>query len=60
MSVGADSNGSGVVALMELLAIMKKFYEKPSTRPNYHMVSTFRCSLSLDCIVLRTFFSGLR
>ncbi|CAJ0962717.1 unnamed protein product, partial [Mesorhabditis belari] len=37
LSPGSDSNGSGVVALLELLAILKKFYDKPSTRPPYNL-----------------------
>ncbi|CAD6186346.1 unnamed protein product [Caenorhabditis auriculariae] len=35
---GSDSNGSGIVALLELLAVFSKFYEKPSTRPPYNLV----------------------
>ncbi|XGW22707.1 hypothetical protein V3C99_005150 [Haemonchus contortus] len=37
-AVGADSNGSGIVALLELLAIFRKLYEKPSTRPPFNLV----------------------
>uniref|UniRef100_A0A1I7XHY7 BOS complex subunit NCLN n=1 Tax=Heterorhabditis bacteriophora TaxID=37862 RepID=A0A1I7XHY7_HETBA len=35
---GSDSNGSGVVMLLELLAIFRKFYEKSATRPPYNLV----------------------
>ncbi|KAK5985321.1 Nicalin [Trichostrongylus colubriformis] len=38
VAVGADSNGSGVVVLLELLAIFRKLYEKPSTRPPFNLV----------------------
>ncbi|ETN73719.1 hypothetical protein NECAME_00808 [Necator americanus] len=37
-AVGADSNGSGVVVLLELLAIFRKLYEKPTTRPPFNLV----------------------
>ncbi|EPB75195.1 hypothetical protein ANCCEY_05709 [Ancylostoma ceylanicum] len=37
-AVGADSNGSGVVVLLELLAIFRKLYEKPATRPPFNLV----------------------
>ncbi|KAK6016907.1 hypothetical protein OSTOST_17605, partial [Ostertagia ostertagi] len=37
-AVGADSNGSGVIVLLELLAIFRKLYEKPSTRPPFNLV----------------------
>uniref|UniRef100_A0A0K0CXR1 DUF4347 domain-containing protein n=1 Tax=Angiostrongylus cantonensis TaxID=6313 RepID=A0A0K0CXR1_ANGCA len=39
IAVGADSNGSGVVVLLELLAIFRKFYEKTSTKPPFNLVS---------------------
>uniref|UniRef100_A0A1I7U481 Nicalin n=1 Tax=Caenorhabditis tropicalis TaxID=1561998 RepID=A0A1I7U481_9PELO len=38
ISPGADSNGSGVVALLELLAVLSKFYDSPSTRPPYNLL----------------------
>ncbi|EGT47961.1 CBN-NRA-2 protein [Caenorhabditis brenneri] len=38
VSPGADSNGSGVVALLELLAVLSKFYDSPSTRPPYNLL----------------------
>lgn len=38
MAVGSDSNGSGIVALLELLAILSPFYDKPSTKPQYNLV----------------------
>uniref|UniRef100_A0A8R1HXY5 BOS complex subunit NCLN n=1 Tax=Caenorhabditis japonica TaxID=281687 RepID=A0A8R1HXY5_CAEJA len=38
VSPGADSNGSGVVALLELLAVLSKFYDTPSTRPPYNLL----------------------
>ncbi|CAJ0592526.1 unnamed protein product [Cylicocyclus nassatus] len=37
-AVGADSNGSGVVVLLELLAIFRKLYEKPVTRPPFNLI----------------------
>ncbi|VDL61780.1 unnamed protein product [Nippostrongylus brasiliensis] len=37
-AVGADSNGSGVVVLLELLAIFRKLYDKASTRPPFNLV----------------------
>ncbi|CAJ0577731.1 unnamed protein product, partial [Mesorhabditis spiculigera] len=37
LGTGTDSNGSGVVALLELLAILKKFYDRTSTRPKYNV-----------------------
>ncbi|VDM69888.1 unnamed protein product, partial [Strongylus vulgaris] len=37
-AVGADSNGSGIVVLLELLAIFRKLYEKPATRPPFNLV----------------------
>ncbi|CAI4230951.1 unnamed protein product [Auanema sp. JU1783] len=36
--VGSDSNGSGIVALLELLAVFNKFYENASTRPPYNLI----------------------
>lgn len=38
VSPGADSNGSGIVALLELLAVLSKFYDSPSTRPPYNIL----------------------
>ncbi|CAB3410840.1 unnamed protein product [Caenorhabditis bovis] len=38
LSPGSDSNGSGIVALLELLAVLSKFYDKPSTRPPYNLL----------------------
>lgn len=38
VAVGADSNGSGVVVLLELLAIFRKLYEKASTRPPFNLI----------------------
>uniref|UniRef100_A0A1I7ZA51 BOS complex subunit NCLN n=1 Tax=Steinernema glaseri TaxID=37863 RepID=A0A1I7ZA51_9BILA len=38
LSPGADSNGSGMVALFELMAIFQRFYENAATRPKYNML----------------------
>lgn len=38
LSSGSDSNGSGVVALLELLAVFSRLYASASTRPKYNMV----------------------
>ncbi|PIC50582.1 hypothetical protein B9Z55_001427 [Caenorhabditis nigoni] len=38
ISTGTDSNGSGIVALLELLAVLSKFYDTPSTRPPYNLL----------------------
>uniref|UniRef100_A0A914CII5 BOS complex subunit NCLN n=1 Tax=Acrobeloides nanus TaxID=290746 RepID=A0A914CII5_9BILA len=38
LSVGADSNGSGIAALLELLAIFQRFYTNPSNRPKFNMI----------------------
>lgn len=38
VSPGSDSNGSGVVALLELLAVLSKFYDTPSTRPPFNLL----------------------
>ncbi|VDN50259.1 unnamed protein product [Dracunculus medinensis] len=38
LSQGADSNGSGVAALLELLAILSQFYASTVTRPKYNIV----------------------
>ncbi|KJH44822.1 Nicastrin [Dictyocaulus viviparus] len=38
VAVGADSNGSGIVVLLELVAIFRKFYERVPTRPPFNLV----------------------
>ncbi|XP_061911900.1 BOS complex subunit ncln-like [Entelurus aequoreus] len=38
LSFGADSNGSGVVVLLELARLFQKLYSSPSTRPRYHLM----------------------
>jgi hypothetical protein len=38
MSNGADSNGSGVAVLLEILAILSKFYSDLSNRAKYNIV----------------------
>ncbi|GMT28036.1 hypothetical protein PFISCL1PPCAC_19333 [Pristionchus fissidentatus] len=38
LGAGADSNGSGVVALLELLSVFKRFYDRAATKPNHHMI----------------------
>uniref|UniRef100_A0A3Q3E5V4 Nicalin n=1 Tax=Labrus bergylta TaxID=56723 RepID=A0A3Q3E5V4_9LABR len=37
LSYGADSNGSGVTILLELVRLFQKLYRSPSTRP-YHLM----------------------
>lgn len=41
LSTGSDSNGSGIAALLELLAIFQKFYLDPSNRPKFNMIFLF-------------------
>ncbi|MFH4981745.1 hypothetical protein AB6A40_008454 [Gnathostoma spinigerum] len=41
LSKGSDSNGSGVVVLLELLAIFSRFYANVNARPKYNMVFIF-------------------
>ncbi|XP_054640714.1 nicalin-1-like isoform X2 [Dunckerocampus dactyliophorus] len=38
LSYGADSNGSGVIILLELARLFHKLYSSPSTRPRYHLM----------------------
>ncbi|GMR53222.1 hypothetical protein PMAYCL1PPCAC_23417, partial [Pristionchus mayeri] len=38
LGVGSDSNGSGMVALLELLSVFKRFYDSAATKPNNHMI----------------------
>lgn len=38
MAKGVDSNGSGVAALLEILAILSKFYSDSSNRPKFNVV----------------------
>lgn len=38
MAKGVDSNGSGVAALLELLAILSKFYSDSINRPKFNVV----------------------
>ncbi|CAJ1051532.1 nicalin-1 [Xyrichtys novacula] len=38
LSYGADSNGSGVTILLELMRLFQKLYSSPSTRPPYHLM----------------------
>lgn len=38
LSAGSDSNGSGVAALLELLAIFQRFYSNSNTRPKYNVI----------------------
>ncbi|CEF66974.1 Nicalin [Strongyloides ratti] len=38
LSVSANSNGSGVATLLELLVILSKFYEYNKTTPQYNMM----------------------
>ncbi|XP_020485084.2 nicalin-1-like isoform X1 [Labrus bergylta] len=38
LSYGADSNGSGVTILLELVRLFQKLYRSPSTRPPYHLM----------------------
>ncbi|XP_051933226.1 nicalin-1-like [Hippocampus zosterae] len=38
LSYGADSNGSGVIILLELARLFQMLYSSPSTRPRYHLM----------------------
>ncbi|XP_035980638.1 nicalin-1 isoform X2 [Fundulus heteroclitus] len=38
LSYGADSNGSGVVILLELARLFQKLYSSSSTRPHYNLL----------------------
>uniref|UniRef100_A0A0N4ZN81 BOS complex subunit NCLN n=1 Tax=Parastrongyloides trichosuri TaxID=131310 RepID=A0A0N4ZN81_PARTI len=38
LSVSANSNGSGVASLLEILAVFSKFYRHDKTRPQYNMI----------------------
>uniref|UniRef100_A0A914VSA6 BOS complex subunit NCLN n=1 Tax=Plectus sambesii TaxID=2011161 RepID=A0A914VSA6_9BILA len=38
LSFGADSNGSGVAALLELMRILHRFYQTAKTRAKYNLV----------------------
>ncbi|XP_008304720.1 nicalin-1 [Stegastes partitus] len=38
LSYGADSNGSGVIILLELARLFQKLYSSHSTRPQYHLM----------------------
>ncbi|XP_029989762.1 nicalin-1 [Sphaeramia orbicularis] len=38
LSYGADSNGSGVIILLELARLFQKLYSSPRTRPPYHLM----------------------
>uniref|UniRef100_G3P1Q2 Nicalin n=1 Tax=Gasterosteus aculeatus TaxID=69293 RepID=G3P1Q2_GASAC len=38
LSYGADSNGSGVTILLELVRLFQKLYSSPGTRPPYHLM----------------------
>ncbi|KAM8868600.1 BOS complex subunit ncln [Synchiropus picturatus] len=38
LSYGADSNGSGVVILLELVRLFQKLYSSSSTRPPFHLL----------------------
>uniref|UniRef100_A0A8C2X578 BOS complex subunit NCLN n=1 Tax=Cyclopterus lumpus TaxID=8103 RepID=A0A8C2X578_CYCLU len=38
LSYGADSNGSGVTILLELVRLFQKLFSSPSTRPRYHLM----------------------
>lgn len=38
LATGADSNGSGVAALLELLAVFSRFYASVTSKPKYNMM----------------------
>lgn len=38
LSVGSDSNASGVVALLELLRLFSRLYSSPSSRPSFNLL----------------------
>ncbi|KAL3997438.1 Peptidase M28 family protein [Acanthocheilonema viteae] len=38
LAIGADANGSGVAALLELLAIFSRFYGSNTMKPKYNMM----------------------
>ncbi|TKR95192.1 hypothetical protein L596_009391 [Steinernema carpocapsae] len=38
LSTGSDSNGSGMVAILELMAVFQRFYDNAATRPKYNML----------------------
>lgn len=38
LSFGADSNGSGVIMLLELARMFSKLYSKTETQPRYNLV----------------------
>jgi hypothetical protein len=38
LGTGSDSNGSGVAALLELLAIFSRYYSDPATRPRMGLI----------------------
>ncbi|XP_033483423.2 BOS complex subunit ncln [Epinephelus lanceolatus] len=38
LSYGADSNGSGVIILLELARLFQKLFSSPRTRPPYHLM----------------------
>ncbi|VDM98755.1 unnamed protein product [Thelazia callipaeda] len=38
LAIGADSNGSGVAALLELLSIFSRFYSSNTMKPKYNMI----------------------
>jgi hypothetical protein len=38
LSVGSDSNGSGVVALLEIARLFSRLYSNPKTRGKYNLL----------------------
>uniref|UniRef100_A0AAZ3RSQ8 Nicalin n=1 Tax=Oncorhynchus tshawytscha TaxID=74940 RepID=A0AAZ3RSQ8_ONCTS len=38
LSYGADSNGSGVIILLELVRLFQKLYSNPHSQPAYHLL----------------------
>ncbi|KAJ1373750.1 hypothetical protein KIN20_036246 [Parelaphostrongylus tenuis] len=60
IAVGADSNGSGVVVLLELLAIFRKFYEKASTKPPFNLVFVWTAAGKYNYQGTRQFIEDLQ
>eukprot|EP01104_Vermistella_antarctica_P000723 TRINITY_DN10844_c0_g1_i1.p1 TRINITY_DN10844_c0_g1~~TRINITY_DN10844_c0_g1_i1.p1 ORF type:complete len:614 (-),score=173.46 TRINITY_DN10844_c0_g1_i1:110-1813(-) len=59
LATGADANGSGVVALLELARLFSRLYKDPRTRGNYNLAFILTSGGHSNFVGARSFLEGV-